>query len=347
MKKLVRTLKNAISIASPLLLLCVAAAGHANQFSDRDALGDVLTGALQAPLADAEEALADANAALDGAQQDVVDAEQAKTDAEAAKAAADTALTDAQQAATDAQTALDTAQQALDAGLAANPPLTQEQIDALEADVAEATAARDAADANVTAAQADVTAAEEAVTAAETAITDAHAAVTAAQTDVDEAEANLQAVQAQIEDTEQLVANLSDTQVVALNRSLNNAVHSGLSLDFDLDLLQRIIDEDLGNHEIQTMMTALELEARFDQHAARFEAKAEATGNDRFLDHAARMEEHGDVLRQKFLDRIDVADAVEEAGNDAVHEAAVSEAKHAAHAAVVEAAHEKGNGKKD
>jgi len=139
--------------------------------------------------------------------------------------------------------------------------------------------------------------------------------------------------------------------VIELNRSLNNAVHSGLTLDFDLDLLQRIIDEDLGHRDIQTMITALELEARFAQHAARFEAKAEATGNDRFADHAARMEDRGAALREKFLDRIDAADAsheaVNEAAGDAVQEVAANEAKQAAHAAAREASHEKARGKAD
>ena len=88
---------------------------------------------------------------------------------------------------------------------------------------------------------------------------------------------------------------LSPEQVFALNRSLNNAVKSGLVIDYtseaNLALLQRIIDEDLDNRQIHFLTKALEQEARFLQIFAR-------TGNPAFQDKA-------NAARTKFLAKID------------------------------------------
>ena len=88
---------------------------------------------------------------------------------------------------------------------------------------------------------------------------------------------------------------LSPEQVFALNRSLNNAVKSGLVIDYtseaNLALLQRIIDEDLNNRQIHFLTKALEQEARFLQIFAR-------TGNPAFQDKA-------NAARTKFLAKID------------------------------------------
>ena len=317
-----------------LLLLGMAPAVHANDFSDRDSLVALLGAENAALIADAEEALATAQADLAAAQQDLTDAQTALTAAEAAKTAADTALPAAEQAKTDADTALATAQAALAAGIAAALP--QDQIDALQADVTAKTAARDAAAADLATAQANADAAAAAVVAAQSEIDAANAAITTQQAKVDEATTNLAALQAESEATKQFVANLSDSQVVALNRSLNDAVHSGLQLHFDLALLQRIIDENLDNRGIHAMTHALELDARFEQHAARFEAKAEATGNDKFLDQAERMRDRGDALREKFIAKIDRFDVASEAAGGVAADAA----KDAKHAAAKEAAHD-------
>ena len=88
---------------------------------------------------------------------------------------------------------------------------------------------------------------------------------------------------------------LSPEQVFALNRSLNNAVKSGLVIDYtseaNLALLQKIIDEDLDNRQIHFLTKALEQEARFLQIFAR-------TGNPAFQDKA-------NAARTKFLAKID------------------------------------------
>ena len=330
-----------------LLLFGLSPTAHANQFSDRDALVDLLGAENAALIADAEEALATAEADLAAAQQDLTDAQADLTAAEAEKTTADAAVDTAQQSLTDAEAALTAAQTALANGVSAGLPA--DEIAALQADVDTTPAARDAAAADLATKQAAADEAAAAVVAAQTAIDDANAAIETQQAKVDTATADLAALQAQAEANEQFVADLSDSQVVALNRSLNNAVHSGLQLHFDLDLLQRIIDEDLDNRGIQALTHALELEARFEQHAARFEAKAEATGNDKFLDKADQMRDRGDALKQKFIDKIDVAEeaaheAAREAANTAKREErlAVKEARQEAvrdHVKAVQAAH--------
>lgn len=165
----------------------------------------------------------------------------------------------------------------------------------------------------------------------------AQAKVDAAQADVDAANAGVTAASANIGGATALVDQMSDDQVTALNRSLNNAVHNGLApLVFDTALLQRIIDEGFGKQEIQALTQGLELHARFDQHADRFDAKGDA-------EKADAMRERGAALQSKFFARLD--DATADAARDAAREAA-REAKRAAKEAVREAAREaRGHGK--
>ena len=173
----------------------------------------------------------------------------------------------------------------------------------------------------------------------------AQAKVDAAQADVDAAQAKVDAAQAQVGGATAIVDQMSDDQVFALNRALNNAAHNGLGpLAFDPALLQRIIDEDLGNREIQQLTQGVELRARFEANAARFDAKADASGDSRFNDKADAMRERGAALEGKFLARlddpsVDAADAASEAARDASREAA-REAKHAAKETAREAARE-------
>jgi colicin import membrane protein len=179
----------------------------------------------------------------------------------------------------------------------------------------------------------------------------AQAKVDAAQADVDAAQAKVDTAQTQIGGATGLVDQMSDAQVFALNRALNNAAHNGLGpLAFDPALLQRIIDEDLGNREIQMLTQGVELRARFESNAARFDAKADASGDPKFADRADAKRDRGEALEGKFLARLDdpsadAADAAAEAARDAAREAA-REAKHAAKEAAREAARDaRGHGR--
>ena len=98
---------------------------------------------------------------------------------------------------------------------------------------------------------------------------------------------------------EMLVENLSPEQVFALNRSLNNAVNSGLLLFMDVDAadLQDLLNYD--DRQINAFTKAYEEEAKFL-------ARAEATGNERFLQKAENQ-------KDKFLARIERFEAGKQA----------------------------------
>ena len=174
----------------------------------------------------------------------------------------------------------------------------------------------------------------------------------------DDAQELVDMINEEIDGTEEFVENLDDRTVFALNRSLNNAVRTGLlPLDIDLDVLNRITDEDLGNGEIQQLTHAFETDARFERLAARFDAKADASGNDKFASHAERARNKGQERKNSFLDRIGdggddvgampveevtaaVSAAVADAANDAAADSASEQASTAVGAAAQEAAAE-------
>jgi hypothetical protein len=209
-----------------------------------------------------------------------------------------------------------------------------DQIDqGFEVALADAEEALASAEADLEAAQAELADAE----ANGGDVVAAQAKVDAAQADVDAANANVTAATTNVGGATALVDQMSDDQVTALNRSLNNALHNGLApLVFDTALLQRIIDEGFGTKEIQALTQGLELHARFDQHADRFNAKGDA-------EKADQMRERGAALQTKFLARLD--DATADAARDAAREA-TREAKRAAKEAAREVAREaRGHGK--
>lgn len=87
------------------------------------------------------------------------------------------------------------------------------------------------------------------------------------------------------------VANLSTEQVFALNRSLNNAVQQRLALNYDLELLERIVTDKYGKQQINALTKGLEEEAKF-------QALYERTGNKKFLEQA-------ESQKEKFLAKVD------------------------------------------
>lgn len=87
------------------------------------------------------------------------------------------------------------------------------------------------------------------------------------------------------------VANLSEEQVFALNRSLNNAVQQRLALNYDLELLERIVVDQYSKQQINALTKALEEEAKLL-------ARYERTGDEKFLKQA-------EVRKEKFLAKAD------------------------------------------
>ncbi|NIQ01877.1 MAG: hypothetical protein GWM98_16975 [Nitrospinaceae bacterium] len=111
-------------------------------------------------------------------------------------------------------------------------------------------------------------------------------------------------------------ADLTDDQVVFLNRSLNNALKSGLQIDFtsedNWDLISKIVEEDYNFRQIMFLTKALESEARFHSIYDR-------TGNEFFLTKAA-------TEKNKFLSRIDrFEDSEDLDGGSLAHASARSE----------------------
>jgi hypothetical protein len=263
MLKLIRPL-----LAVPLLALAMPAV--ATDFDDRDLLKEILTLDEQAPLADAEEDLAKADELLGSAEM-LRDAAKDDYDAAAATAMELDGL------AVEAEEAF---QMAVDDGVMGD------ELAMLEMDAAEkrklANEAKDAADGLFAAYE------------------DAQGKVDTAQGDYDAAKMVVDSINAEIDGTREFVDGLDDDQAFALNRSLNNASKSGLlPLDIDLDVLSRIVDENLANGEIQQLTHAYEMEARFERLAARFDAKG-----DGFEDQADRARSKGADSKQKFLCRI-------------------------------------------
>ncbi len=114
------------------------------------------------------------------------------------------------------------------------------------------------------------------------------------------------------------VESLSDEQVFALNRSLNNAVNSGLPMVYDMQILEKIVENGYGKKEINAITKAFEQEARFT-------ALAEKTGNEKFLDKAL-------AEKNKFLRKADstlVTEEVQESAQETVSESVKYSAKQA------------------
>jgi hypothetical protein len=288
------------------------------------ATAEVLQDQSQALLDSAEEDLGAAEEELSGAEAEVVVAE-------GALAAADEALAVADDAEAAAQVELDSAELALEEGIKSG--LEGEELAALAEDAVTAAAslevatdtADDARD-NAVAADMDLTEANTASEEAQDDVDDAQVVVDRAEVLNDNADAIVDAktearddavevvqlITDEIDGTAEFVDNLDDKTVFALNRSLNNAVRTHLfPLDIDLDLLNRIVDEDFGNGEIQQLTQAVELDARFERLATRFDAKAEATDNEKFESHAARTRARGEERRNAFLDRLGDGDNLE------------------------------------
>gem|GEM_PF-3081625 len=104
---------------------------------------------------------------------------------------------------------------------------------------------------------------------------------------------------------QEAVDRLSEDQVIALNRSLNNALHNRFGADLDAEHLLAVADGNYNDRQINALTKALEEEAKFKAHAERFSDRYEATANDKFLDKAERFESRGAQQKQKFLSKIE------------------------------------------
>lgn len=134
------------------------------------------------------------------------------------------------------------------------------------------------------------------------------------------------------------VEKLSDEQVVAFNRSLNNAVKSGLPMEYDMELLEKAVEDNYDGRQINALAKALE-------ENAKFMALYEKTGNEKFQERAKSQKEKFLAKIEKFQgpgdsddpqtgDLQDMANASAKAtAKDMAQKAARNSAKQAAHEA--------------
>lgn len=231
----------------------------------------------------------------------------------------------------------------------------QEDLASAEAVLAAAEVERDAAQVELEAALADLATAESDLAATEAELADAQqavddaqavfdekqGAVDAAQADVEAAAAVVQAIEDEIQATADLIGELSDEQVFALNRSLHNAIVTGLlPLDIDSEYLEAILSGEYDGPQINAFIKAYEEEARFQKLAARFHDKAEASGDDVFYQHEERALAKAASQKEKFLELAERLESnlARAAARDAAHQAIAEERRDGARGA------EKGKG---
>jgi hypothetical protein len=157
---------------------------------------------------------------------------------------------------------------------------------------------------------------------------DAQATFDMAETDRNSRAAIVLAIEGEIEKTGQLVGELSDEQVFAMNRNLNSAIASGLlPLGINSEDLEEILAGDYDKVRINAFMTAFQQRAIFERHAARFEAKDDAA----FQDKADAMRDRGERQFDKFRDKADEigARSADAEARRATREAAKEESKSA------------------
>ncbi len=107
-----------------------------------------------------------------------------------------------------------------------------------------------------------------------------------------------QAIQEQVE-------AMSDDQVIAMNRSLNNTLHNGLVPLIGSEDVMRILDEDFNARQINAFTKAYEAEAMFLRQSDKFEDKYDATGKAQFLTNADRATTKAATEKAKFLGKVD------------------------------------------
>lgn len=210
----------------------------------------------------------------------------------------------------------------------------QEAEDAVATAEEDVTAATDAVGEAQAAVDADTENSQELIDALE----DAETTLTDAETTLGDAQATLDVLNEETILVTELVGQLSEEQLRAFNRSLNNSLHNKFPVDLDSDILQAAIDGDYDKRQINFLTKAYEEEAKFLSLAEKFKAKADETGDDKFLEQAARMTAKAESSKEMFLARID-HDSMNRVRQDDIDQE-TSQARHEGWLEAREAAHE-------
>lgn len=316
----------ALSISLAVATVATTTYAENQKFYDRESLITTLTVDDQAELDAATANFEAASVAVDDAQAALDTANLALADFEAS---ARDALAEAELLQAEAQSALDTA----------SATATAEEMTALQTALEEAVLA--VSEATQALEALDTTELQEEVTAAQGSLEDALSIQSAAETE-------LEIIQAEFDATGTLVGELSEDQVFALNRSLNNAVKSNLIVDFDSEQLQMLLDGSYDKRQINALTQALEQSARFELKAEALLAEYEATGDEELLREAEHMQAKGESQEQKFLAKVDrfggVSGKVDATSKQAAKAAAKQESRAAAKGASKQLAKDQAKG---
>jgi chromosome segregation ATPase len=162
------------------------------------------------------------------------------------------------------------------------------------------------------------------VTAAESQLKIVHGALAEAQSELDAAEARereareaSEVLAAEIDTTRALVADLSDDQVHAFQRAVDDALRRGLPLDIGSNQLLEILEGGYDGRQIDLLTRAYAQAARFERLAVHLEERAESTGDEALLERAARARERGASEKSRLLGMI-LGEAAPESATAAV-----------------------------
>ncbi len=126
--------------------------------------------------------------------------------------------------------------------------------------------------------------------------------VTVAKGKADTSKDALALIQNEFDKTSQFVRGLKEEQVLALNRSLNDELDSTPVLD--IDSVDLALIENANIIQINAFTQAFKQQARFNQKADEFTARYKATGDEKFIERAARMKNKGRVQKATFINKI-------------------------------------------
>ena len=146
------------------------------------------------------------------------------------------------------------------------------------------------------------------VTTAESELKIVRDALAKAQSELEAAEARerevreaSKALAGEIDSTRALVADLSDDQVRAFQRAVDDALRRGLPLDIGSTQLLEILEGGYDGRQIDLLTRAYSQRARFERLAVHLEKRAQDTGDEALLERAARARERGERERTRLL----------------------------------------------
>jgi hypothetical protein len=149
------------------------------------------------------------------------------------------------------------------------------------------------------------------VTAAESELKIVRGALAKAQSELEAAEARereasevSETLAGEIDTTRALVADLSDDQVRAFQRAVDDALRRGLPLDVGSTQLLEILEGGYDGRQIDLLTRAYAQGARFERLAVHLEERAQSSGDEDLLERAERARQRGTSEKSRLLGMI-------------------------------------------